>query len=245
MRTMDHAFLQEIANRPDVRPTLGGGEGFLDLSQIISRPGNYCFVNQDGGFLVVRLAPGTYEVHTIFGAAKNTRDLLELMQNATEYMFIETDCVVLQTKVAATNEGARWLCGMNGFEKTFERKDAWADGVDLYYYDLPLDRWARACYPTLQPVGVLFHEALEEARTSRGLASVSHRDDDVHDLMVGLAYRMIAAGNTAKAAATYNKWALLCGYRPMSVIWEQPVVVDTGDAVIQMRNGQMEFLSCR
>ncbi len=65
MRTLDAAFLNEVANDPEVRPFLGRS-GALDLAPLISDPNNYCFVCDQGGFVGIKLQPGLYELHTIF-----------------------------------------------------------------------------------------------------------------------------------------------------------------------------------
>lgn len=246
MRTMAYQKLEEIANLPEVRPSLGLGDQRIELRDIVGKPGNFCFANDDGGFVVIRLTEGLYEAHTIFPPDKNVRNLIKLMWDAQEFMFLETDCMNLCSKVPEDNEGAIWLAGMARFgEPVFHRNGVWRPGVAVRYHNLPLDRWAGACSTSLRAVGEFFHGLLAQAKQAQGITDPQHPDDALHDQMVGLAYKMIAAGNVGKGVDTYNRYALLAGYVSMQVVWGQPLVLDTGDAVIQVRNGQMEILSCR
>lgn len=241
---MEYKALEAIANLPEVRPWLGGTEP-ISLEDVAGRPGNFLFANEDGGYIVTVLSKGIYEAHTIFRPDKNLREAIRMLHEAQEFMFVETDCIELVTKVPQNNPRARWYTKIGRFEFQFTRKDAWSLGVDVDYFNLPLDRWARACSPAAQGLGASFHATLEHEKLSRGISEAPHPQDDEHDKAVGLAVMMIKAGNVTKGVDTYNRWAAFTGYGPLKVLWQQPLILDTGDAVIQVRNGEMEIMACR
>lgn len=238
MRTMDHRFLEALANDPEVRPWLGGNPNeSIQLEDMISRPGNYAFVNTEGGFVVHLLAPGLYECHTIFRPGTTGRPLLHLLWEAQEYMFIETDCEDICTKVLDGNTGADRLAKLAHFVEKFSR-----NGVS--YRNLSLDLWADACSTRLRAEGASFHERIGAAKAAAGVVEPQHEEDPLHDQYVGLASLMVKAGNVTKGVDQYNRWAVMAGYAPSAIIWGQPVVIHTGDAVIAVRNGDMEVLKC-
>lgn len=51
-RTLDAAAINEIANHPEVRPWLGG-DGVLDLSELVSAPANITLAIDGGAFVCV------------------------------------------------------------------------------------------------------------------------------------------------------------------------------------------------
>lgn len=240
MRTMDHEFLEKLANDPEVRPLMGGDMAVpIQLAGLISRPGNYAFVNRDGGFVVQLLAPMLYECHTIFKPTDvDVRGMLRLLWEAQEFMFVETDCMDICTKVPEENTRADALADRAHFVEKFSRK-----GVS--YRNLSLDAWADACSTRLQAEGAWFHDRIFAAKLEAEVTEPPHVDDPNHDLHVGLASLMVKAGNVAKGVDTYNRWAVQAGYALSTVLWNQPVVIHTGDAVIAVRNGNMEILRCR
>lgn len=249
MRTMDHRLLAEIALDPRVRPWIASQQSDQDLvdslEQWITQPGNYCFTGDDGGFLVLRLDEGLYEAHTMFRPGCNGREVLRLMRESFQFMFVETDCMKVVTKVADTNEAAKHLARLAPFDLQFTREDGWGPGVDLHFMNLPLDRWADLCSTKLRAEGASFHSRIEEAKRSAGVNSPLHPEDPDHDQAVGLASLMFKAGNPMKAVTIYNRWAVFAGYVPLRIVWNNPTVVHTGDAVIQIRNGDMEVLLCQ
>lgn len=237
MRTFDAAFLNEIANRPHIRPRLDG-EGPIDLQPALNLVRNMAFVNEQGGYVLLWRFEGVYEIHTIFDVQPGMfKECMKLAKKAQEYMFFETDCTELVTKVPPDNPGAGNLARYMGLQ------EQWNTG-GTGYCNLPLDRWARAC-STARVEGKAFHEAIEKAKELKGSELPIHPDDPVHDHVVGAAVLMIKAGNLAKGLNFYNRWASFAGYGTVTLLSEQPVVVDIQDAVVGLVDGKMEVLVCR
>lgn len=247
IRTFDATRLTEIANSAEVRPLLGGN-GEIDLSPVVGDFGNFTFVNDAGGIILTRLYgddfSSTYEAHSIFRHRSPPRRVAGLMARVIDYMFLSTDCAEILTKVADNNPGAKWLAGRGNFEEKYHRGSAWAPGVGVSYMKLALDRWASLCSTALEQ-GQAFHVLLETAKRAEGSGLPVHSEDAAHDRAVGAAIMMMKSGNVVKGLNFYNKWASFAGYGAIRLISEQPVVVDTVDAIMGLTDGHLEVLQCR
>lgn len=245
-RTMDATALNIVANHPEVRPWLGG-EGVLDLSGLLSNPQNVGFVSEHGGFVAHGLDLGLYEAHSLFLPEGRGEESRRAMQEACQYMFTATDCTELVTKVPGDNPAAAGLARMGGFEKRFTRYQGWKTDTglcDLDFYGLSVARWILKQSVTVN-AGVWFHERLTAAKEAAGSSLPVHDEDPVHDAFAGAAVLMCRAGNAVKAVATYNRWAVVAGYQTIALLSLAPIVLDVRDAVIEMREQDLEVLLCR
>lgn len=243
-RTMDATFLNAVANHPAVRPHIAIDPSTpLDMSGLVENAANYALVTDHGGFLVVALDPGRYEVHSQFLPKGRGRHAYEAMRAGLRFMFTETDCVELVTRVPDNNAPAKSLAASAGFLEAFRRDRAWGD-VGISYQSLTLDRWAGNA-ADLEIEGEHFHAALDDARAKLGGTTTSHPEDAAHDRAVGAAFLMFRAGQTAKGSWFYNRWAALAGYAPAVLLSHTPVVLDINDAVLTLSGGEMEVMKCR
>lgn len=243
MRTLDHKFFEEIANDPAIRPQLGG-EGALSFAAMLASANNYAFKNECGGYIVHNLMPGMYECHSLFRKEpKGFGGIRDLMRQSLEYMFVQTDCQEIVTRVPETYRGAELLAKMGGFQSVGTQSN-WDGDKTATVMSLTLDTWARACSSALE-AGHKFHQLLEGAKSEAKSQLPIHQDDPLHDRMVGAAIMMVKAGNVAKGLNFYNHWAMQFGYAGISLASEQPIVVDVQDALVTLVNGQVEVLSCR
>lgn len=233
-RTMSAAFLNEVANHPDVRPLIGG-DGALDLTEALGNPQNVALVNDEGGFVYLAQGGGAYEVHSLFLPGRTTA--VDAARASLRYMFTATDCLEVITKVSIGNRAAKGLTLACGFDKVFSR-----DGSE--FFSLPFARW-RARDGEIAAAGHWFHEELEAAKAAAGSPLPTHDDDEAHDRAVGASVLMARAGNPLKAADTYNAWARFAGYQPIRLINLSPPIFDVVDAVIQIQPDAMEVLLCR
>lgn len=245
-RTLDATFLNRVANDPAVRPMLGGA-GPLDLTEIVGDPGNITLVSEHGGFILHRHEPGIYESHSLF-LPNCGQEPVEAAREGFRYLFIETECLEVVTRVPLINKAALGLARGVGFQPKFERDAAWTceDGTltRVSYQGLTLERWMLrdgAC----KAAGEAFHDQLETAKQAAGSALDPHPEDSAHHHAAGAAMLMCLHGQAAKGVACYNRWARLAGYAPVTLLSEAPVVVDVIDAVVHARAGRMEVLSCR
>ncbi len=240
---MDVAFLNAVANDPTVRPHIGG-EGPVDLTDKLANPANIALQNARGGFLFEKIDVGLYELHTMFLPVGRGRHVIEAAAEAARYMFTTTDAVELITKLPATNRRADFMVRRCGFRKLYERRGAWDDGADLYFFGLGLEDWRQTDDRALA-AGRDFHATLEAAKDAVTSVLTTHPDDETHDRVVGATVLMIQAGQVRKGIWAYNRWAAVAGYQQITVKSETPPVVDVIDAIIGLVDGQMEILLCR
>jgi len=247
-RTFSADFFNSVANTPGVREFLGQGDDQLDLEPIIKSPSNFCFQAEGGGFVCHQHEPGIYEVHSMFLPEARGTGVAHAMRDSMAYMFLQTDCVELVTRVPETNRAAKVLARIGGFKEKFSRKHAWpAPGGPsaVSYQGLSLLSWTLAA-AAMADEGEGFHNELLRLKESQGSELVAHDDDPVHDAVVGATIKMVKLGNAVKGVQTYNRWARLAGYEPVKLLSTHPAVVDLHDAVVSFRApDQMEFLLCR
>ncbi|MBP2159547.1 MULTISPECIES: hypothetical protein [Asticcacaulis] len=243
-RTLDPSHLNAVANHPAVRPHIGGGDGELDLTELVGNTANYVLTGEHGGFVAVRHFPGTYEVHTLFTPEGRGAAAMEAGRESLGTIFSETDAIEVLTRVPRPNKAARLFAEANGFTLRFTRPKAWETGADVDYFGITIEQWAMRSDACLA-AGRRFHEELEAAKIAAGSTLPTHYDDEAHDRAAGAACLMIAAGNAEKGVAFYNRWARFAGYAEISLIGLHPILIDIQDAVIQVRNGHMEVLSCQ
>lgn len=229
MRTLDPAYLNEVANHPQVRPWLKG-EGTADLTPLISDPVNIALRYEGGGWLLRNLGACVYEVHSMFVPEVRGAKVKANLVDALEYVFLQTDAVKLVTQLPEGNLAARALARIAGFRQWFGE-----------YHVLHIEDWIQASY-TCKQAGQQFHEKLEAAKRESGSDLVIHEDDDAHDHAVGAAFLMCSMGNAAKGVWHYNQWAAVSGYAQVTLLSVSPLMVDIVDAVF---GKDMEVLVCR
>jgi hypothetical protein len=231
MRTLDAAFLNTVANHPDVRPWLGADE--VDLTAAVSNPQNYTLVCETGGFILSPQAPGVYEVHSMFLPGG---DALGFMIRCQEWMFTRTDCTAITSKVPKANRAAKGLALKGGLGVIFTRDDALFGPTE--YVELDLMKWAMRT-ASLEAHGERFHALLETVKQD------IHPHDAAHERAVGAALLMIERGQPVKGVQFYNRWAMLAGYALITLVSDRPVTIDAVDAVVGLGEDGMEILLCR
>lgn len=202
------AFLNSVANRPDVFPLVAmSGQKTIDLSPIWS----YCIGIEDeqGGFLFQRIVPGFFEVHTLFpasgGAVKKTAEALQMM-------FCATECREIVTRVPATNRAANLLARKAGMRHAYSIPlgfDGLVDRIDCDHFSLSLWSWIVG-NKLLMGLGSEFHDRLEAE-----IGDLSHPLDEAHNAFVGYIRACLAWGNVGKGVQEYNIWAAVSGYQPV------------------------------
>lgn len=229
-RTLDPTFLNSVANHPEVRPWLMG-EGPLDLSPIISSPGNIALQAEHGGWVLQCISPAVYEVHSMFLPEGRGANVKAALAEALDYVFSATDCRQLVTRIPVNNPSAAALGKIAGFRPWFGDR-----------YRIEVEDWAQSSKACLD-AGEWFHDRLEAVKKEQGSALEVHEDDPGHDHAVGAAVLMCKSGNAAKAVWHYNAWAAAAGYSPITLVSVNPMVIDVVDAVLEGPN--MEVLLCR
>lgn len=242
---MDARRLNEIANDPDVRPTLGG-DGELDLSPLVADVRNFAYLEQHGAIVCLALGSGVYDIHSMFRPAGRGLAALQVMRDVADALFSTTDCVEARTTVPEDNASAAVMARKVGFKPLFSTRVPWTGGqrVPADVFGWSLLGWALSS-PAALELGGCFHDLLEDAKLDAGSVLEAHDDDEIHDRVVGAVGLMAMAGNGEKAIRFYNLWAQSAGYRPVELLQSRPIVVDLHDAIVQVDAHGMKVLTCR
>lgn len=214
-RTFEAEFINRVLNHPDVREGAGApreAKYDIDMTETLQDIKNVCLVTLGGGFLLLHKAPGTYDLHTQFLPDARGTEPLQAIEQAFYYMFIDTDCAVINTKVHKDNVGAL----------TITEKYAELMGYhdDYYYFTLTYEAWVKRSQRCRER-GERFHRELGDQK--------AHGDDKIHDRHTGSALLMAEAGNLGKCEFYYNRYALSSGYATMQMLSLQPAIIQIGD----------------
>jgi hypothetical protein len=216
-RVYNADFINSVLNHPSV---IEGAEfkEIADVSAIAADLRNYILVNEHGGFIVVKKMDGIYECHTQFLPDGRGQKAVEAVEEAMRYMFIETDCVRIITKVNVHNKPVRMFAGR------FFRKRGTAG--DYCYYSREIDEWIETDGHCLVK-GRLFHTQIDDE---------SDNSDPVLNSFVGAALLMAQSGNVYKGQLAFNRWAVMAGYDPLIVLSEAPLMIRKGAHLVAIQN---------
>jgi hypothetical protein len=240
-RTFDAAFFNRICNLPEVRPGLGG-EGYLDTTATLADERNFALRTEHGGFILMPHGAGFYSVHTQFAAEGRGRHAIAAMQSGLDFMFTRTDCMRIFSH-CPDSESSNPRARAEGRGEAWFRKehDPLGPGT-VVSWDI-MD-WATNT-PDLEADGKQFHDLLEAAKIEAGSALPVHDDEPAHDRMVGAVSRMCHRGQARKGVILYNLWASAAGYAPITLLGDNPPMVDVVDGVVTIEDGQMKVLAVK
>jgi hypothetical protein len=247
-RTFDPLEVNAILNDPEVFKWIKlPGIDKIDISEQILELRNHFLIVRGGCVVFSQQEPGVYEVHTNFLADYRGSNAIRQSLAAYRWMFTRTDCMILQTKVPASNRAAEMFCRVVGATRDFERKAVWPsdDGpVDISYWTLSYEDWIRKT-PSLMKSGKEFHERFDQERARFGLTEENHPDEDCHDRYVGACAEMIYGGQPEKAVALYNRWARFAGYGLISVLSRNPLIIDISSAALLIEDRNFTVIKCQ
>ena len=246
LRTLDPAPFNAIAAHPEVHPWLGFEDPTAepDLTTTVRNLANVCFLTsqKEGGYILVKQDPGLYTAHTLALPAARGRPMARLMRDGFFHMFTATDAIEITTSVADGNENAGAWAELAGFRPTFRREGVhplMGERVGVQWMSLRLEDWVMRD-PHLPELGQLFHTKLEAFR-----GHASHGEDPLHDRWVGFTLSAAMEGNLDKGIGLYNRWATLAGYQRAVILDRHPVLVDIGDAIVQLSHSALDVLEAR
>ncbi len=195
----DKALVEGIVNHPEVLPLVSCDDAPpFDATPYLKDP-HIALIVDGGCFFGFWHGYGRVECHTAFLPAARGRKALREGRKAIDYMFTQTNCFELVTKVPQDNPAADWYAKAMGFRVLFERRDAWVkNGVThpIRYYALDMDDWIIQGH---------FRRETGEA---------------VNDCYAGAAEEMIAHGQGEKSKFFYDRWSQFSGCVP----WYRNVV---------------------
>jgi hypothetical protein len=109
---------------------------------------------------------------------------------------------------------------------------------------VPVQDWMMTA-PGLEEKGAWFHDRLEAELERLGASELAHPDDPVHDRYVGATCEMLSNGQPIKAVAVYNRFAHFAGYYPIRLLSLDPLLVDIGNAILNVSGGDFTVAAVR
>ncbi len=220
-RVYNADFINSVINHPSVKEGAEVKES-LDVSEVAANLNNHILINEHGGFLVIKKMPGVYECHTQFLPEGRGQAAVDAVNEALNYMFLQTDCTRIVTKVNVNNKPVRMFTG-----QFFKKRGILGD---YGYYSLDLECWIETSSECLIQ-GRLFHAMIEE--------EVKHQDDATHNSYVGAALLMAQNNNVYKGQLAYNRWSVMSGYEPIIILSETPLIAQCGNLKIAIQNNEV------
>ena len=198
----------EIANRPEVLPTISWTGESIDLQPLFDS--GDCFIIEnglDGCFVLHANSIDSYVIHTLFKKGTPSSTVLDTAEEGMWLCFVEMDAMSLSSSACETNPAAYRLMRKMGMNPMFDSPSKFAKGKKQRYCGISIDDYIINS-DVFKEIGEEFHSLVEE--------TTDHDHDEIHDKYVGAAISMIKSDNITKAEDVYNKWAIMAGYSPMS-----------------------------
>jgi hypothetical protein len=218
-RVYNADFINSVINHPSVKE---GAEvkAFADMSEIASNLNNHILVNETGGFIVIKKMPGVYECHTQFLPEGRGQHAVDAVNEALNYMFLQTDCIRLVTKVNVNNKLVRLFTA-----QFFNRR---GQVSDHYYYSLDMEDWIEKS-----------ESCLVEGRLFYALFGDGDDNDITESSYIGAALLMSKNSNVYKGLLAYNRWASMPNYEHIFVHNELPLILQKGALKIAIQNNEV------
>ena len=155
-----------------------------------------------------------------------------------DFMFSETPCTEITSLIPDGNERAKRFAEVSGFHETFRRESFIplnGEIVGATFVNFTYDQWALRSAAAKRE-GEAFHELIHEVDPA------PHPDDPVHNAVVRATILALKAGNAVKGVHRYNKWALTAGYMLAKIETIQPIRVNIGTCIVEIRHGEIQLL---
>lgn len=235
--------LHEMLAEPSISPfALIGHEGKVNLAPFLADGRNIALLTLDGekaegAILFHWQEPGVYEVHTMAREGARGLAYMRAVTEALRTMFLCSDCMELYTRIPEGNLRALGLVRFVQGRREFLASD---NKTEFYALRWPQWLWGRGG-ESLVERGKRFHERLEAQFAEQDRVHEAHEDNSDHDRMVGATTELILNGMVVKGITLYNRWAKLAGYAVLNVVVQNPLVLNIGDALIQVDLTKRDF----
>lgn len=115
-RSFRSSSVNELVNRDDIRPHVGGDvTQKLDLSAAIENDNNIALMGKHGGFVLIWTSPRTYEVHTMIAEAGRGEWALAAAREGMRQMRDQYGAARLWTRVNPSARNVRTFTIAAGF----------------------------------------------------------------------------------------------------------------------------------
>lgn len=242
-RTFDPQRMNAIMNHPAVRPTIADmPEGRIDATEVMRHETTYALIGDHGAVLLHANIPGIYEVHTNILPEGRGGWTLDFLESAKLWMFAQTDCFEVLTRVPRGHLQAKAATLAAGMTLEFERpKCRFMDKeVPVEIYSIDIAKWASTC-PFLEDIGADFHEEIVREWRRNGGTEDGHGYDENHNRYVGAAVAMVRGGQVLKAVNFYNRWAVVSRHPGVRIVSVDPVVVEFDNGYMTVADGEVRI----
>lgn len=244
-RAIDAIRVNEIVNHPEVYPWIKGAHTEpLDLTGVIENKNNVALVGEHGCIIFIKHQAGIYECHTNVLPSGRGKWVVDYGMGVLDWMFTKTDCYEILTKCPRNNVLSALAARKCGFTLDFPTRPIWPVGealVPVDVYSIRVQEWVRNSKYLINK-GKLFHNTLEIEYNKSGKSVNIHPDDEIHDRYVGASVAMIEGGQIYKAIAFYNRWAVMSAYKTVSVVSNDPLIIDIADAKLKIFSDHFEVV---
>ncbi len=226
----DATRINEILNHAKVRPWIADAElGVIDFTQAINHPNVFVVLGEHGGFVVTRLLPGVFEVHTHVLPEGRGEWTDGFIQAGIRWLFSHTEAYEIVTRVPERHLPAKATTLRSGMTYEFTPDHDYVfrgKPGPVHVYSIRIQDWA-ARAPELEETGRWLHHRFAEEGTRLGLLGggdgpakergwtwdALHADMPSHNRYVGATYHLALGGQALKGVNLYNRWAL-SSHRP-------------------------------
>lgn len=237
--------INEIVNHPTIWPFVKGYcTQPLDLTELIKHQNYIGLVGEHGCVFFVKHQPGIYEFHTSVLPEGRGAWMVQGARYAFNWMFTKTDAFELLTKCPHGNIPAKAGAKAVGCSLRFTTRPIWPffdKMVPIDVFSIIIQEWAKNA-DNLVETGKWFHNNLEMQYNKRGKPVAIHDEDETHDRYVGAAIEMIREGQANKAISFYNRWACMSGYKNISIVSTEPLIIDIDEARLKINKDNFEVI---
>lgn len=235
----DAGLMNGVINHPGVRPDVADmGEGVLDLSATIADPRTVCLAGDHGGFLCFKYDAGIFEVHSAVIPSGRGKWAKEAAEEFVQFMFCQTDCIEILTRIPEGNVAAMALARSVGFRPQFVTPAEClfrGEKVSCAIWVLTLQEWSvRAT--DLSTLGQRFHQWMNQV-----FSGTPHGHDEDHDRIVGISLEMVRYGQVLKGVAFYNRWAIAARHAKVNIVSSSPVQIGFDAGILTVQNGEFSL----
>jgi hypothetical protein len=114
-RTFSTKLVNAIINHPDIRPTIQGGDYYLDSREVVEDPDNIVFICSYGVILFLSQGGGVYDGHIAFVKAGRGKVALQAAKRALDDLYAARAVSKVTAAVPLQLRAARLLCRLLGF----------------------------------------------------------------------------------------------------------------------------------